>query len=424
MNDHQRLSAYTQGDEQAFEALVEKYFNMVYTVAARRTGDWHLAEEIAQSVFILLSRKARGFSPKTPLPGWLLRTTCFVCRDAIKMRRRRSENERKLAENLDQHVSTNEPSAMELHLEEAMQALRPEEQAGIVAHFFEGKDFPEIAETFMISEHAARKRNSRCLAKLQSLMSKRGAKVALPALTGLLATLSARATASHAVPSALQAANAAWKGAPSADNVLILADRATRWMRWRFWLGTCLKVGCVGLLLLLLTLSYRSLNPPVSARLERLGRAWGTLDHLVAQHTRFLIQTPPTAPNSQARVQADLETISRDSSRIITALSPLLAPPDERTRLAQFLTAELGQTLSLNAATRSLLFSYISSHQSRGATVKDAMKSLAQETQAEAVEIKTMLSEDQQRIFDQEYGPDGARLFSYAKVVALGSVGQ
>ena len=62
LDDHQLLRAYSRGDEQPFEILVERYFRMVYTVAARQTGDLHLAEEIAQSVFLILSRKARGFS--------------------------------------------------------------------------------------------------------------------------------------------------------------------------------------------------------------------------------------------------------------------------------------------------------------------------------------------------------------------------
>src|SRR5437667_2190662 len=97
VDDHQLLNAYAEGDEQAFETLVEKYFRMVYTVAARQTGDSHLAEEIAQSVFLILSRKARGFSSRTSLPGWLLRTTRFVGWDAIKMRRCRDQNERRLA---------------------------------------------------------------------------------------------------------------------------------------------------------------------------------------------------------------------------------------------------------------------------------------------------------------------------------------
>src|SRR5438045_8684352 len=101
MNDYQLLCAYVQGDEQAFTTLVEKYFRMVYTVAARRTGDSHLAEEIAQSVFLIFSRKAHGLSSKSSIPGWLLQTTQFVCRDAIKMRIRRDQNERKLAVSLE-----------------------------------------------------------------------------------------------------------------------------------------------------------------------------------------------------------------------------------------------------------------------------------------------------------------------------------
>src|SRR5437868_2616439 len=226
MNDHQLLCDYVHGDEQAFETLVEKYFRMVYTVAARQTGDSHLAEEIAQSVFLILSRKARGFSSRTSLPGWLFRTTRFVCWDAIKMRRRRDQNERRLAVNLEHQVETKaEPSKMELLLEEAIQTLQPEEQAGIVARFFEGKDFQEIAEMFAISEHAARKRTSRCLAKLQTFMAKRGARLALPTLSGLLVTAPPCEATNQALQSAIHAAHAVWKGKIVAENVVALADR-------------------------------------------------------------------------------------------------------------------------------------------------------------------------------------------------------
>src|SRR5215831_1418963 len=184
MTDHQLLGAYVQGDELAFETRVEKYFSMVYTVAARQTGDSHLGEEIAQSVFLILSRKAHGFSSRISIPGWLLRTTRFVCRDAIKMRFRRSQNEQKLALNLEQQVETKpEPTTTELLLEEAIQALRPDEQAGIVARFFEGKDFQEIADMFAITEQAARKRTFRCLAKLQTFIEKRGARISAQTLS-------------------------------------------------------------------------------------------------------------------------------------------------------------------------------------------------------------------------------------------------
>jgi len=101
----------------------------------------------------------------------------------------------------------------------------------------------------------------------------------------------------------------------------------------------------------------------------------------------------------------------------------LLASPDGRTRLANFLTTELGQTLNLDPARKTTLSSYIQSRLAQGATLNDGMKTLAQTTQTEATEIKAMLSPEQRQRFDQIYGADGALLFSYAKAVALGTIG-
>jgi hypothetical protein len=135
------------------------------------------------------------------------------------------------------------------------------------------------------------------------------------------------------------------------------------------------------------------------------------------------MQTPPSAPNYQARVQQELGTLGRESSRIIGELSPLLVPPDERTRFAEFLTAELAATLNLEPDRKTNLFIYIQNRLAQGATLKDGMKTLAQTTETEAAEIKTMLSPGQQQLFDQTYGGDGVLLFSYAKAVALGKIG-
>jgi RNA polymerase sigma-70 factor (ECF subfamily) len=423
MNDHQLLSAYAEGDEQAFETLVQKYFRMVYTVAARQTGDSHLAEEIAQSVFIILSRKAPGLSSKTSIPGWLLRTTRFVGRDAIKMRLRRDRNERKLAMNLEHQLETNPNPSMELLLEEAIQALSPDEQAGIVARFFEGKDFQEIAQMFAITEDAARKRTSRCLAKLQTFMEKRDAKVSLQTLSGMLLMPAAQPAANLAVQSAIQAIHAAWQGNVAAANTLALANHAARLLRWRFLTRLSLKIGVPVLILLLGVWTLQQSNRSASTRIETLGQAWGALDQLVAQHRQFLRQTPPTAPNYQATVQQELGAISRESSRIITELSPLLTPPDERAHLAAFLTAGLGNTLNLASAQKKALLSYIQNRLAQGDTLNDAMKNLAENTLAETADIKAMLSPQQQQRFDQIYGADGVLLFSYSKVVALGKIG-
>ena len=257
---------------------------------------------------------------------------------------------------------------MELLLEEALQSLKPEEQAGIVARFFEGKDFQEMAQMFSITEPAARKRTSRCLAKLQAFMAKRGVKVALPSVLGLLTTRTADAASKEALGTAIHAAHAIWKGNVAAGNAVALADRAVRLLRWRFLGVLSLRVG-LPLMLLLAGLWYvREWNRPVPERIAKLGKAWGALDQRVAQHRQFLMQTPPSAPNYQAKVQEELGAISRESSRIKGELSPLLAPPDARARFAQFLIAELDDTLNLAPSEKTALFSYIQNRLAQGAS--------------------------------------------------------
>ena len=206
---------------------------------------------------------------------------------------------------------------------------------------------------FAISEEAARKRTTRCLAKLQSFMEKRSAKVSLQTLTGLMVAPPAQ----EALQSALRAIPMVCRGTIAAGNVVALANHAVRVLRWRFLRGLSLKLALPLLLLL------------------------------------------------------------------AGELNPLLAPPNDRNRLALLLTAELGNTLKLDPTKKTVLFSYIQNRLSRGATYQDAMKALAETTSTEAADIKAMLSPEQQVLFDRVYGPDGVLLFSYAKAVALGKIG-
>jgi RNA polymerase sigma-70 factor (ECF subfamily) len=423
VDDHQLLNAFAEGDEQAFETLVEKYFRLVYTVAARQTGDSHLAEEVAQSVFLILSRKARGFSSKTPIPGWLFRTTRFVSWDAIKMRRRREQKERNFAVNLQESVETRaEPSGMEALLDEALRTLSPDEQAGIFARFFEGRDFPEIAQTFAITEHAARKRISRCLAKLQTFMQKRRAKVTLETLSGLLLALPTQEAGNQALQSAIAATHAVWKGKVAVGNAVTLANHAMQLLRWRFLGSLGLKIAVPVLVVAIAAWSVFQWHPPVTYRLNKIGKAWGVIDRRIMDHRRYVQGTPANAPNYNDIVQKQLDDIFPPSKRLMDELKPLIAP-DERKRAEAYFMAEFEAVLKLNHAQKTQLSSYVHQHMAQGATFHDAMYALGKNTRTEATEIMAMLSPEQQQMFALTFGADGVVLFSYAQVTAVGVLG-
>ena len=96
----QLLRDYTEhGSEAAFRELVARYIDLVYAVAVRRAGDDpHLAEDIVQTVFTDLARKARTLRHESMLGGWLHRYTCFVSSTLLRGERRRQERERQAME--------------------------------------------------------------------------------------------------------------------------------------------------------------------------------------------------------------------------------------------------------------------------------------------------------------------------------------
>jgi DNA-directed RNA polymerase specialized sigma24 family protein len=91
LNDRDLLLAYVRtGSQEAFATLVQQKLPLVLSAALRRTqGDSASAEDIAQSVFVLLARKANSLLSHPSLTGWLFTTTHHVASKAVRSHNRR-----------------------------------------------------------------------------------------------------------------------------------------------------------------------------------------------------------------------------------------------------------------------------------------------------------------------------------------------
>ncbi len=53
-------------------------------------GDAQLAEDVTQTVFLLLSTKAKRLAPGTVISGWLFKVAHLACRNARRAEARRA----------------------------------------------------------------------------------------------------------------------------------------------------------------------------------------------------------------------------------------------------------------------------------------------------------------------------------------------
>jgi RNA polymerase sigma factor (sigma-70 family) len=200
--DAQLLCRYVdEHSGEAFTELVRRHINLVYFAALRRVGgDGHLADDVAQSVFTDLARKAPSLKNRTVLTGWLYTSTRFAAAQAVRTEQRRRTHEQE-AHTMNELHSTPEPGWDQLRpiIDEAMDELNEPEREAVLLRFFENLPLAEVGAKFSLSPDAARMRIDRALDKLRGLLAKRGIASTSVALAAIFASQSGLAAPSGLV---------------------------------------------------------------------------------------------------------------------------------------------------------------------------------------------------------------------------------
>jgi uncharacterized protein (TIGR03435 family) len=218
--------------EPAFETLVHRHVNLVYSTALRQVGNPAQAEEITQAVFVILARKAARLRPQTVLAAWLHETARYVAASFLRgeIRRRRREQEAYMQSTLQPSSDDSAWEQLAPLLDEAIGRLRTADRNVVVLRYFQNKSAKEIAAALNIGEAAAKKRLTRAVEALRLDFFKRGFNVSTAALSGAVMTHSVQ-VAPAALANTVTAVALA-KGATASTSTLTLIKGALKIMAW------------------------------------------------------------------------------------------------------------------------------------------------------------------------------------------------
>jgi len=216
--------------EEAFTALVTRHINLVYSVALRRVGNSHQAEEICQAVFIILARKAGSLPRRTVLSGWLYETARLTAANYVRGEIRRAHREQDAQ--MQSIVEPLEPDAwaqVAPMLDQAMAHLNAQDRNAVVLRFFESKSFQEVGASLGSSEDAAKMRVNRAVGKLRTFFLRRGVALSAAVLCGLVSAHSVQAAP---IGLAASASAVALSGTASSASIFAVIKTTIRIMTW------------------------------------------------------------------------------------------------------------------------------------------------------------------------------------------------
>jgi RNA polymerase sigma factor (sigma-70 family) len=178
-DDQYYITKIVEGDKKAFAVLVDRYKDLVFTLALRMLKNREEAEEVAQDTFIKVFKSLGKFKGDSKFSTWIYRITYNGCLDSLKKYKQEYNNisldnctERQLM-SLDNAVDAMEDREQQQTIKECLQLLPKEDGFLLSLYYYEEQSLEEISKIMGITSNNVKVKLYRSRKRLTSILKKR-----------------------------------------------------------------------------------------------------------------------------------------------------------------------------------------------------------------------------------------------------------
>ena len=176
ISDDQIINRILEGDTNVFSMLVDRYKDLVFTLALRMVKNREEAEEVSQDTFIKVFKNLNKFKGKSKFSTWIYKVAYNTCLDRLK-RIKREYNVVAIDEFTEHRVKTidNALQQMEDHeneqqIQKCLHLLPSEDSFLLTLFYFEEQSLEEISKVIGITANNVKVKLYRSRKKLATIL--------------------------------------------------------------------------------------------------------------------------------------------------------------------------------------------------------------------------------------------------------------
>lgn len=177
--DQLNIKKILNGDTNAFAVLVDRYKNMVFTLALQMLKNREEAEEISQDTFVKVYKHLDKFKGDSRFSTWVYRITYNSCLDRIKTYKRQydtvgidefTENQ---VRTLETAFDILDRADRQRSVKDCLQRLPPDDSALIMLFYYEELSLEEISKIINLDPNNVKVKLFRARKRLATILKER-----------------------------------------------------------------------------------------------------------------------------------------------------------------------------------------------------------------------------------------------------------